>query len=85
MIYTVIFPLKYWLPRVNKVTQNANLDKWSYSGYAIRLFSWSPLLISSFDFGKTVIILGADNNSSTHTDNRRTDTRFRQCYSRSRN
>ena len=49
-----------------QVTENADPDKHSYSVYNIGLVGSG--------FGKNVIIIGVDNISSTHADNRKKDT-----------
>ena len=65
------FRLNYCLFGAVKLTKNVDFDKYSYLGYSIRFNSRSLFLIQSFDFGKTVIIFGVDNNYSTNTDNRK--------------
>ena len=51
-------------------TNNINLyvrtDKYSYSWYGIVFDSRSLVLISSFDFGKIVVIFVVDNSSFVH-------------------
>lgn len=51
-------------------TNNINLyirtDKYSYSWYGIVFDSRSLVLISSFNFGKIVVIFVADNSSFVH-------------------
>ena len=53
------------------MTKIADPDRYSNSGYGIGFSSQLPFLTSNFDFGKTVIIYGADNSSSTHLDNKK--------------
>ena len=48
----------------------ANPDKYSHSGYGIGFDTCSDLSINA-EFGKNVIFLGIDNNSSVHVDNRK--------------
>ena len=68
-----------------KLTKNANIDKYKYSGYGIRLDGSGYFSIGN-ELGKNVIILGADLSSSTNLDNKgkdililgkRTNTRIR--------
>ena len=51
-------------------TNNINLyvhtDKYSYSWYGVVFDSRSLVLISSFDFGKIVVIFVVDNSSFVH-------------------
>ena len=49
------FTLKYCLFRVVMVTKNVDPNKYSYFGHAIGFDSQPSLLISNFEFGKTVI------------------------------
>ena len=63
--------LKYCLFGALKLTKIADPDKYSNSGYGIGFSSQLPFLTSNFDFGKTVIIYGAENSSSTHLDNKK--------------
>ena len=52
-----------------KITKNADLNKYSYSGYGIGFDSRSLFWIPNFDWGKNVIIFGVDMRSSVHTNN----------------
>ena len=54
-----------------KLTKIPDPDKYSNFGYGIGFSSQLPFLTSNFDFGKTVIIYGADNSLSTHLDNKK--------------
>ena len=57
------FMLRHSLFGAVKLTKNADLDKYSYSGYGI-----------SFDvggFNKSVVIFGFDMSSSAHIDNKK--------------
>ena len=56
-----------------KLTKNADLDKYKYSGYDKGLDSRSELLFTDGSFGKNVIIFGADMSSSLHIDNKGKD------------
>ena len=56
------------------MTKNADIDKYTYSGYGIGFdrhrFFWHP----SSGTGRNVIIFGVDMSSSTKIDNRKKDT-----------
>ena len=54
-----------------KLTKNADLDKYKYTGYGIRFDSRSECLFTDGSYGKNVIIFGADMRSSVHVDNKR--------------
>ena len=53
-----------------KLTKNADLDKYKYSGYCIGYDSRLEYLVTDGSFGKNVIIFGADMSSSVHIDNK---------------
>ena len=55
-----------------KLTKNADIDKYGYSGYGIG-FDRETSFSFGNDFGKNVIILGVDMSSSTKVDNRKKD------------
>ena len=55
-----------------KVTKNADIDKYGYSGYGIG-FDRETSFSFGNDFGKNVIIFGVDMSSSTKIDNRKKD------------
>ena len=54
-----------------KLTKNADLNKYKYSGYGIGLNCCSEFSFTDGDFGKNVIIFGADMSSSVHIDNKK--------------
>ena len=53
-----------------KLTKNGNPNKYSFSGYRNEFDSHSIFLIPNFDWGKNVVIFGADMGSSVHTNNK---------------
>ena len=56
-----------------KLTKNADLDKYKYTGYGIGFDSHSEYLFTDESYGKNVIIFGADMSSSAHVDNKGND------------
>ena len=56
-----------------KLTKNADLDKYKYTGYGIGFDSCSEFLFTDGSYGKSVIIFGADMSSSVHVDNKEKD------------
>ena len=56
-----------------KLTKNADLDKYKYTGYGIAFYSRSEFLFTDRSYGKNVIVFGADMSSSVHVDNKRKD------------
>ena len=54
-----------------KLTKNADLDKYNYSGYGIGFDSFSDFSLPDGIMGKNAIIFGADMSSSVHVDNKR--------------
>ena len=59
-----------------KVTKNADIDKYKYSGYGIRFAARGTFLFPSGGLGQNVIISGADMSSSVHTNNKKKDILF---------
>ena len=55
-----------------KLTKNADIDKYGYSGYVIG-FDRETSFSFGNDFGKNVIIFGVDMSSSTKIDSRKKD------------
>ena len=53
-----------------KLTKNADLDKYKYTGYGIEFQSRSEFSFTDGSFGKKVIIFGADTSSFVHTANK---------------
>ena len=56
-----------------KLTKNADLDRYKYTGYGIGFDSRSEFLFTDESYGKNVIIFGADMSSSVHVDNKGKD------------
>ena len=55
-----------------KLTKNPDKDKYKYSGYEIGLDNHRNFsLFKGHEFGKNVIILGADMSSSVNVDNKK--------------
>ena len=67
------FTLGYCLFGSLKLTKNADLDKYKYSGYNIGFNSRSEFLFTYGIMEKNVIIFGAGTNSSVHIDNKEKD------------
>ena len=63
--------LKYSLPGVVKLTKNADIDKYQYSGYSIGFDRKGSFSFPGGGFGKNVIIFGVDMSSSVHVDNKK--------------
>ena len=83
-----ISPVYSNLPSIrhSRVTNNADLDTYKYSGYSTEFDSQSELLFTDGFMGKDIIILGADMSLSVHIDYKdirymnswwRTNTRIR--------
>ena len=53
-----------------KLTKNADPDKYKYSSYSIGFDSLSEFSLVDWSSGKYVIIFGADMSSSVHVDNK---------------
>ena len=56
-----------------KLTKNADLDKYKYSGYNIGFDCRSEFVFTDGIYGKNAIIFGADMSSSVHVDNKGKD------------
>ena len=56
-----------------RLTKNADIDKYQYSGYGIGFDRKSCFSFPGDEFGQNVIILGVDMSSSVHIDNERKD------------
>ena len=56
-----------------KLTKNADPDKYKYSGYGIGFDSRSQFSFIDGSMGKNVIVFGADMSSSVHVDNNEKD------------
>ena len=56
-----------------KLSKNANIDKYKYSGYGIIFDRRVSFVFLSGGFGCNVIIFGADMSSSVHVDNNKKD------------
>ena len=57
---------------VVKLTKNADIDRYQYSGYGIGVDSKSRFSFPGGGFGKNVIF-GSDKSSSVHIDNKKKD------------
>ena len=53
-----------------KLTKNADLDKYKYTGYGKGFDSRSEFLFTDGSYGKNDIIFGADMNTPVHVDNK---------------
>ena len=53
-----------------KLTKNADIGKYKYSGYGIGFYSSGSFSHPSEGYGRNVIIFGADLNSSLHANNK---------------
>ena len=67
------FTLANWLFGSVKLTKNADPDKYKYSGYGMGFDSRSEFLLPDGNYGKYVVIFGADMSSSVHVDNKEKD------------
>ena len=56
-----------------KLTKNADLDKYKYTGYGIGFDSHSEFSLPDGNYGKNVIFFGADMSSSMHVHNKGKD------------
>ena len=56
-----------------RLTENADIDKYQYSGYGIGFDGKSSFSFPSGAFGQNVIIFGVDMSSSAHFDNKKKD------------
>ena len=56
-----------------KLTKNADLDKYKYTGYSIQFDSRSVFSFTDGSFGKNIIFFGAIMSSSVHIDNKGKD------------
>ena len=56
-----------------KLTENADPDKYFYSGYRIGFDSCSLFPYSNFNWDKKFVIFGVDNSSSVHIDIKKKD------------
>ena len=66
------FVLRNSLFQAFKLTKNADLDKYKYSGYGGRFVVYKSFSFSDGSgFGKIVIILVADMSSSVHIDSKK--------------
>ena len=55
------------------MTKNADIAKYTYSGYGIGFDRRSSFSFPGGGFGQNIIIFGADMNSSIHIDNKGKD------------
>ena len=56
-----------------KLTNNADIDKYLYSGYGIGFDRKGSFSFPGGGFGLNVIIFGVDMSSSVHVDNKKKD------------
>ena len=56
-----------------RLTKNADINKYQYSGYGIGFDGKSSFSFPSGAFGQNVIIFGVDMSSSAHFDNKKKD------------
>ena len=84
IIYFIISELDTWSRKLNsdfnlkdclfggvKLAENAEPDKYVYSGYGVGFDSGLLFSIPNFDWGKNVIIFGVDMSSSGDIDNKK--------------
>ena len=55
------------------MTNNADIDKYQYSGYGIRFDRKSSFPFPNGRFGQNVIIFGVDMSSPSHADKKKKD------------
>ena len=55
------------------LTRNADIDKYSYSGYGIGFDRRSSFSFPGGGFGQNVLIFGVDMSFSSHIDNKKKD------------
>ena len=67
------FTLGNCLFRFVKLTKNAGLDKYKYSGYGTRFDPCSEFSLPDGSMGKNIILFGADMSSSVHIYNKGKD------------
>ena len=53
------------------LTQNAEIEKYAYSGYGIGFYRRSSFSFPSDGFSQNVLIFGVDMSSSAHIDNKK--------------
>ena len=56
-----------------RLTKNADIDKYQYSGYGIEFDRKSAFSFPNVRFDQNVIIFGVDMSSSVHVDNNKKD------------
>ena len=65
--------LKNYLFGAVTLTENANIDKYGYSGYGMGFDRRSSFSFPGGGFGQNILIFGADMSSSAHIDNKKKD------------
>ena len=60
--WKAVFTLKDCLAGTVKLAKNADLDKYSYSGYGIVFDSRSMFSFPNFDWGKNIAVFGVNNS-----------------------
>ena len=63
--------LKHFLFGAATLTKNADIDKYTYSGYGIGFNRRSSFSCPSGGFGQNILIFGVDMSFSTHIDNKK--------------
>ena len=58
------------------LTENADIDKYGYSGYGIGFDRRSSFSFPGGEFGQNILIFGVDMSSSAHIDNKQKDILF---------
>ena len=53
------------------LTENADIDRYKYSGYGIGFGRHGEFSFGTREFGRNCIIFGADLNSSSHANNKK--------------
>ena len=56
-----------------KLTKNADVDKYGYSGYGVGFDKHESFSFPGTELGRNVIIFGVDRSSSTKVDNMKKD------------
>ena len=69
-LWNTDFALKYCLFGSEKLTKNANRDKYKHSGSSMGFDSRSEISFTDGTMGKIVIVFWADMSSSVHIDNK---------------
>ena len=83
IVYELISTLSSFDPTLEKclfgavkLTKNANIDTWKYSGYGIGFYSKGTFLFTNSKFACNVLISGVDTSSYVHVDNKKKIFKF---------